>query len=173
MKSLVILLLNTEHLTTQQENLYTTGHLFRESLTHPLIRSNVHLTQQVLYIITFDPLRCILCRRDLTIQECHSYHVGQTMISLLFRLHILFVALLTTTDNMVGYIKNLNLNPLDLLRSQLVRLTASRFSRDQSISKCPAMASINPLLPSNTSSGPVIPRIARKAAWVAPKTVLG
>lgn len=41
------------------------------------------------------------------------------------------------------------------------------------ISNRPAMASIKPVFPSNTSLGPVIPRMVRKAAWVAPNAVLG
>ena len=45
-----------------------------------------------------------------------------------------------------------------------VRTTLSRSSLLQSISNGPEMLSMNPLLPSNTSGGPVTPRMARKAA---------
>ena len=51
-----------------------------------------------------------------------------------------------------------------------VRVTRSRFSRDQSISNASAMLSINPLLP-KTSSGPVIPRIASNVACGQPNAV--
>ena len=56
---------------------------------------------------------------------------------------------------------------------RIVRVTLSRSSRAQSIWNFPAIASMKPLFPSNTSSGPVIPRIARNAAWVPPKPVFG
>src|SRR5579885_1415688 len=55
----------------------------------------------------------------------------------------------------------------------MVQLTRSRPSRDQSISKWPEITSMNPLFPSKTSGGPVMPRIARKAAWVEQNAVLG
>ncbi len=35
------------------------------------------------------------------------------------------------------------------------------------------MESIKPLFPSNTSRGPVMPRMARKVAWVQPKGSIG
>ena len=63
------------------------------------------------------------------------------------------------------------ISALNFLR--MVRVTDSRSSRVQSISNGPETASMNPLLPSNTSRGPVIPRIARKAACVAPNEVAG
>src|ERR1051325_10824570 len=55
----------------------------------------------------------------------------------------------------------------------IVRVTRSRSSSDQSISNGPAIVSMKPLLPSNTHSGPVTPRIARNVAWVQPNAVLG
>ncbi len=55
----------------------------------------------------------------------------------------------------------------------MVRLTPDKLSFDQSIANFPAMESKNPLFPSNTSDGPVIPPLARKAAWVPQKAVFG
>ena len=46
----------------------------------------------------------------------------------------------------------------------IVRRTRSRSSRDQSSSKSPETVCIHPLVPSKTSRGPVIPRMARNAA---------
>ena len=54
-----------------------------------------------------------------------------------------------------------------------MRRTDSRSSRAQSISNGPAIASMKPLLPSNTSRGPVTPRMARNAACVAPNAAAG
>ena len=50
--------------------------LLREALAHALIGSDCHLAQQALYILTRNPLRCILRRSNLSIQERHCYHVG-------------------------------------------------------------------------------------------------
>lgn len=54
-----------------------------------------------------------------------------------------------------------------------VRVIRSRFSPDHSIWNDPAMASMKPFLPSKTSHGPEIPRMAKNVAWVHPKAVLG
>src|SRR5689334_10120865 len=112
MKAFVILLLDTVCLATAQEDLDATGHFFRETLAHRLVWLNVHLTQQVLDILTPDALRHVLGGRDLSIQQGYSEYIGQAVISLFFGLHILFVALLAATDNMISHIKNLDLNPL-------------------------------------------------------------
>ena len=56
---------------------------------------------------------------------------------------------------------------------RIVLVTRSRFSPDQSISKSPEIVWHHPLFPSNTSRGPVMPRIARNAARSASNAVFG
>jgi hypothetical protein len=119
------------------------------------------------------------------------------MVGLLLRADLLLSAFLTAADDVVGDLEGFELDPLDSSCVERMRFAEleeglerrlgvdlgvvaleegaadTRSSPSQSISKRPAIDSMKPLFPSNTSGGPVMPRAARKVVSTAPKAVKG
>ena len=146
-----------------------------------------------------DALRPVLLGHDLTVQDGHRDHIGQAVVRLLLGPDHVLIPLFAAADDVVGDVENLDLDLLDIFRAERLVLLELEdafqgglgvdlgvvlledgpgyplqvlFATSRSRTG-PAMASIKPLFPSKTSSGPVMPRMARKVAWVQQKAVLG
>lgn len=156
------------------------------------------MAQQLLDIGARYAIRRVLLRLHLAVNKGDGQHVRKAVISLLLCAHKTLVALLSTTDDLMGHRKGLEPHgphrtgckvrigadiegsidgslrmDFGMCFFNMVRRIRSRSSFDQSISNGPAIVSMNPLLPSNTASGPVIPCAASNAACVAAMAVFG
>ena len=173
---------------------------FGEALGQLVVGAHLDPAQQLLHVAGGDPLRQVLLGQHLAVEQRDREQVGQRVVGLLLGRDLVLGALLAAADDVVGDLEGVELDPLHLSagsmrvrgassssasiadcewisalkRFRIVRVTDSRFSCSPvDLETAPRSHRMKPLLPSNTSRGPVIPRIARNAACVAPNAVAG
>src|SRR5579884_958293 len=197
-KAFVVALLDAECTPVAQGNLDAAGHLGGEAPAEGFLRVNADFTQQILDILPPDAFRRVLRGRDFAVEQGCRHHVRQAVVSLFFGIYLVLTAFLAAADDIIGDIKDGNIDLLDIFRLEM--LAGAQFqhafqrrlrmelgivlfdagARDGlKIFLPPVDLEVSgdgvheTLVASNTSSGPVMPRMARKAALVAAEAVLG
>ncbi len=119
-KPLVVLLLYAKRATVFERDPYAARHLGGEAFAQCLIRPDGYRAQQALYILTHNALRLVLCRRNLAVQQCDRNHIGQAVICFFLGMHLLFVSLFSSADDVIRDIKNVDPDALNLFWMHMI-----------------------------------------------------
>lgn len=133
MESFVILLLATEDATVPQVDVNPTGMALGEARAKLWIWSDDDATEQILNVLSPDPIGSVLCRRDLAVKQRHGHHVRQRMVGLLLRRHELLVPFLAPTDDLVSDLEDFDIDACNVFDGKVVlgprELTTDKRSR--------------------------------------------
>ncbi len=120
MKPFVVLLFLGKRPPVSRLDHDVAGHRVREFEAIGRRRPHRDLPQQILDVGTLNPFRQVLLGHDLVVQNGRRHHVLQTVIGLFFCAHDGLVAFLAAADDVVGYVENLDFDPLHVRAGDLV-----------------------------------------------------
>src|SRR5438094_8962396 len=93
---------------------------FGEARAQRWVWSDGDPTEQILNVLSSDPIGSVLCRRDVAVKQGHGHHVRQRVVGLLLRRYELLVPFVSPTDDVVGDLEDGAINSFNVSAGKVV-----------------------------------------------------